>query len=86
MILRDPASFFQQLSTTITHRSAVYQTNDKQKALVYHQQALRSVNERLGDPVLGVSDGVVGTVVSFLTGDVGTSFWIVEPRLFLNSI
>lgn len=69
MILRDPASFLQQLSTTVMHQMFVHGTNDEKKALMYQQRALQSVNKRLSDPVLGLSDGVVGTVVSFLTSD-----------------
>jgi hypothetical protein len=70
MILRDAASFFQQLSTTIMHQRLVHGADDESKVLTYQQMALQSVNERLSDPVLGLSDGIVGTVVSFLTNDV----------------
>ena len=70
MVLRDPASFLQQMGTTVTHLELVHGTSYQRKALNYKQRALRLVNERLSDPVLGISDGVVGTVVSFLTHDV----------------
>lgn len=70
LILRDPASFFQQLSTTIMHQRLFHGAGDESKVLTYQQMALQSVNERLSDPVFGLSDGIVGTVVSFLTNDV----------------
>lgn len=57
----------QQLSTTITHQVLLHGRGDSNLALLYQQRALRSVNERLADPVLGIGEGVVGAVVSFLT-------------------
>ena len=61
------------MSTTIKHQILVHGIGDDRKAIMHQQMALRSVNERLSDPVLGVSDGIVGTIVSFLTHDVSSS-------------
>ena len=41
------------------------------KTIEYQQRALQSVNERLSDPVAGVSEGIIGAVISFLTFNVG---------------
>lgn len=70
MILLDPASFLQMLSTTVSHQMYVQGKKDDHRAMRYQQMALRSVNERLSDPIHGISDGIVGAVVSFLTYDV----------------
>ena len=70
MIMRDPATFLQALSTAVTHRGSIH-GEDGSKALIYQQRAIHSVNERLSHELLGISDGVVGTVITFLTHNVG---------------
>lgn len=67
--MRDSAAFLQQLSTASMHLSLV-QGNDPSQAFVYQQMAIRSVNDRLSDPVQSLSSGIVATVVSFLIYDV----------------
>lgn len=70
MIMRDPASFLQTLSTATTHRASI-RGEDGSKALIYQQRAIGSLNKRLSHALLGISDGVVGTVITFLTHNVG---------------
>lgn len=58
------------MSTTLIHQRLVHGAGDESNVLTYQQMALQSVSERLSDPVLGLIDGIVRTVVSFLTNDV----------------
>lgn len=55
------------------HRDRVLGSANEIKALVYDQRALRLVNERLSDPVLGVTDGILGAIVMFMGQFVGIS-------------
>lgn len=65
-LMRDPASLLQMLSIAVIER-AKKSGGDTNKSLSYYQRALRSVNERLGDPILGLSDGIIGSIMCFLT-------------------
>lgn len=46
-----------------------------EKGLMYHGKALRSINKRLADPILGINDGIVCSVVSFLAQDVSSKLY-----------
>jgi hypothetical protein len=63
--MRDLASLLEMLGTTVMHMSVKCGWKSS-KLLEYKQRALRCVSERLQDPVLGVSAGVVATILSFL--------------------
>lgn len=77
MVLLDPASFWQQLSTTSKHQSVFHQKGDEIESLKYEQLALRSVNDRLSDRVKGISDGIIRTIICFLTHDVDVSSYLI---------
>jgi hypothetical protein len=49
---------------------SLLQGNDPSHAFACQQRAIRSINERLSDPVQSVSSGIVAAVISFLVYDV----------------
>jgi len=64
--LSDPALFYEILSHISQDISAVNsEYSDRGQSLQFHALALRSVNRRLADPLLGTSDGIIGTVLAF---------------------
>ena len=84
LVMRDPASLLEMLGTTVMHLSVKYGWKSS-KLLEYKQRALRCVSERLQDPVLGVSAGVVATILSFLDYNVSlkSPFWILGGCVIL---
>lgn len=74
MVLHDAASFLQQLSTTSKHQFEFHRRGDELDSLKYEQLALRSVNERLSNPVHCIGDGIIRTIICFLTHDASVSF------------
>jgi hypothetical protein len=48
------------------------------ESMMFYTMSLRSVNKRLQDPVDGISEGVIGTVLGFVCHDVG--FPVDRPR------
>ena len=69
--LADPAAFQQVLSMFAFHMYSLYHHIPVWESLSYHDLAVKSVKERLLDPALGVSDGVVGAVIGFVCQTVG---------------
>ncbi|CAI6342163.1 unnamed protein product [Periconia digitata] len=75
LALSDPAFFYEILShvalnITTAQQSSIssvvgcgYQASTKSLAL--HSLALRSINQRLTDPMMGLSEGVIGTIMAF---------------------
>lgn len=62
----DPAAFCEVLSHVSLHIGTLRTGNkDVELAVKYHSAALNSVNQRLSDPVYGVSDSVVQAIIGF---------------------
>jgi len=61
----DPALLYEILSHIALQFNFYTKSNTDFKSLALHSLALRSVNERLLDPIEGISDGVIGTILAF---------------------
>jgi hypothetical protein len=65
----DSAFFNEILSHVSAHvftlRNGVHNIDDCPQSIDLHSRAIKSVRQRLLDPVLGISDGVIGTVLAF---------------------
>lgn len=69
--LADAAAFQQVLSMFVIHMCSLYHHIPIWESLSYHELAVKSVKERLSDPALSVSDGIVGAVIGFVCHTVG---------------
>ena len=66
--LADAAAFQQVLSMFGSHLRALYGHETLfsiSESLTYHTRAITSVKERLSDPALNISDGMIGAVIGF---------------------
>jgi hypothetical protein len=75
MVLCDEASFFQNMSTARYHFGKLYGRSDEvglEQAALYNMKAIQSVNSRLSDPAQNTTDGIIGSVLCFLTYNVIT--------------
>jgi hypothetical protein len=65
--MQDPAGFCQILCSSAMHMSRLRGENPATcvEAMNLSIPAIQSINKRLLDPVLGVSDGVIITVLAF---------------------
>jgi hypothetical protein len=64
--MTDSALFYEVLANVAYIGPGILQFhNDNVDSLRYHGMAISSVNRRLEDPILSVSDGTIGTVLAF---------------------
>lgn len=82
--MTDGAFFTEMLSHVSlqvhTLRHGLRSAMDFEQPMILHSQALKSVRERLGDPVLGVTDGIIGTVLAFASFAVSKSYSRTRTR------
>ena len=59
---------------------AVHKPSETAESMNYYSMSLQSVNKRLQDPMDGISEGVIGTVIGFACHDVScaASLWRIE--------
>jgi hypothetical protein len=67
----DDAAFRQILCSASAHMTRLRRGNDDAEARALSSAAIRSVNRRIMDPVLGTSDGVIITILAFACHAVG---------------
>lgn len=64
--MTDPAGFRQVLCTSACHIEVLRASDSEPSdAIVLTNQALKSVNDRLADPTLNTSDGVIAAILAF---------------------
>jgi hypothetical protein len=77
--LSDSAFFNEILSHVaayvFTLRNGLQNRDDCTQSIALHSRAIHSVRKRLLDPVLGISDGVIGTVLAFACFSHRTNDW-----------
>lgn len=77
--ISDPAFFYEILSSIATHvfmlRGDFQTSNRCIQSVKLHSRAIVSVRTRLLDPVLGIGDGVIGTVLAFASFSLRTNDW-----------
>jgi hypothetical protein len=77
--ISDSAFFNEILSHFSAHvfmlRNGVHNIDDCPQSIDLHSRAIKSVRQRLLDPVLGISDGVIGTVLAFACFSHRTNDW-----------
>jgi len=77
--LSDSAFFNEILSHVSAHvftlRSRLQTRDDCAQSIALHSRAINSIRTRLLDPVLGISDGVIGTVLAFASFSHRTNDW-----------
>jgi hypothetical protein len=61
----DEAAFRQILCTSSSHMAMFREGPQTAEAIVLSTEAIRSVNRRIADPVLCLSDGVISTILAF---------------------
>jgi len=76
--MMDPAAFHQVLSNALLNISCRRadispETNDCMK---HHALAVKSVNERITDPKLSISDGFIGAIIGFACYYVRNAYYI----------
>lgn len=73
--MTDVAGFLQILCTSASHMMRLRTSNSSsEEAIVLSTQAIQSVNTRLADPVLSVSDGLIAAILAFCCHSVSTPF------------
>src|SRR3954464_8123112 len=86
--MQDPAGFSQILCSAAMHMSLLRGESPARcvEAINFSIPAIQSVNRRLQDPILGVSDGVINTILAFVC-HAGPSFSYIKTACnFKNSI
>jgi hypothetical protein len=63
--MQDPAGFRQILCSSAMHMSRLRGEAESTEAIDFSTHAIQSVNRRLMDPVIGISDGIIATVLAF---------------------
>ena len=63
--LEDEAAFRQALSTSSAHMASLQDDPDVAEAIALSNDAIQSVNARITDPLLCVTDGVIIAVITF---------------------
>ncbi|PMD46176.1 hypothetical protein L207DRAFT_206820 [Hyaloscypha variabilis F] len=75
----DPAFFYEILSNVSAYvfalRNGNKNTNECPQSIALHLRAISSLRARLLDPVLGISDGIIGTVLAFASFSHRTNDW-----------
>lgn len=61
----DEAAFRQLLCTSSAHMTRLRDGTENPEAIILSTQAIRSVNNRITDPVQAISDGVLITILAF---------------------
>jgi hypothetical protein len=61
----DEAGFRQILCTSSSHMTKLREGTETTEAIALSTEAIRSVNRRLTDPTLSISDGVIITILAF---------------------
>jgi hypothetical protein len=61
----DEAGFRQILCTSSSHITKLRQGTETAEAVSLSTEAIRSINRRLTDPALGISDGVIISILAF---------------------
>ncbi|OBT53596.1 hypothetical protein VE04_06287 [Pseudogymnoascus sp. 24MN13] len=61
----DEAAFRQLLCTSSAHMTRLRDETENPEAIVLSTQAIQSVNSRITDPMLAISDGVLVTILAF---------------------
>jgi hypothetical protein len=61
----DEAGFRQILCTSSSHMTRLREGTENAEAIALSTEAIRSVNSRLADPILGISDGVIISILAF---------------------
>lgn len=64
-IVLDEAAFRQILCTSSSHMVKLREGTENAEAIVLSTEAIRSINRRISDAVLGISDGVIVTILAF---------------------
>ncbi|KAH6663250.1 hypothetical protein B0J14DRAFT_609640 [Halenospora varia] len=67
MTLGDEGSFYQILSTMRRHLAVIRGEPDQHSSDWLHNKAIQSVRQRIVDPLEAVTDGMVASVICFLT-------------------
>jgi hypothetical protein len=62
----DEAGFRQILCTSSSHMTRLREGTETAEAIALSTEAIRSINRRLNDPTLGISDGVIITILAFV--------------------
>jgi hypothetical protein len=61
----DEAGFRQILCTSSSHMTKLREGTETAEAIAPSTEAIRSINRRLTDPTLAISDGVIITILAF---------------------
>jgi hypothetical protein len=61
----DEAGFRQILCTSSSHMTRLRDGTENAEAIALSTEAIRSINRRLADPILGISDGVIISILAF---------------------
>ena len=61
----DEAAFRQVLCTSSSHMTRLRDGTESAEAIVLSTEAIRSINRRITDPILCISDGVIITILAF---------------------
>ncbi|KAH7305651.1 hypothetical protein BKA65DRAFT_200701 [Rhexocercosporidium sp. MPI-PUGE-AT-0058] len=74
------AAFFNEILSHVslhvyTLRHGLSRATECPQSMVLHSRAVNSVRKRLDDPVLGISDGVIGTVLAFACFSHRINYW-----------
>jgi hypothetical protein len=64
--MQDPAGFRQILCSSSKHQSKLRHEPESFESIDLSTNAIQSVNQRLMDPIAGISDGVITTVIAFI--------------------
>ena len=77
--LSDPAFFYEILSnvsaSVFASRNGDGKRAESAQSLALHSKAISSIRARLLHPVLGISDGIIGTVLAFASFNHRTNDW-----------
>jgi hypothetical protein len=77
----DEAAFRQLLCTSSAHMTRLRDETENPEAIVLSTQAIQSVNSRITDPMLAISDGVLVTILAFACHAVGDRHHGLYSRL-----
>jgi hypothetical protein len=64
-VVLDEAAFRQILCTSSSHMTRLREGTENAEAVVLSTEAIRSINRRISDPELCISDGVIITILAF---------------------
>jgi hypothetical protein len=61
----DEAAFRQLLCTSSAHMTRLRDVAENPESIILSTQAIQSISNRIADPVQGISDGVLITILAF---------------------